>query len=93
MAWKQHPTAKTLSPECKLTVEDVEDLIRARNKARRSRNFTLADKLLFGEKNSGTNSQACHILFFFFGHEPPRNRPHADHDAPTKKRKNYVFCR
>ena len=46
MAWKQHPTAKTLSPECKLTVEDVEDLIRARNKARRSRNFNLADKLL-----------------------------------------------
>lgn len=46
MAWKQHPTAKTLSPECKLTVEDVESVIRARNKARRSRNFNLADKLL-----------------------------------------------
>jgi len=38
--------ASAISPECKLTAQGIEDLIRKRNQARRARNFSLADKLL-----------------------------------------------
>ena len=44
--WRQHPAASAISPGCKLTAEDIEGLIKKRNKARRARNFALADKLL-----------------------------------------------
>ena len=50
-AWRQHPAASSISAECKLSAEDIEGLIKRRNKARRSRNYNLADKLL-GELQS-----------------------------------------
>ena len=51
-AWRQHPAASKISPDCKLTAEDIEGLIKKRNKARRARNFALADKLLSDLKSN-----------------------------------------
>ena len=51
-AWRQHPAASKISPGCKLTAEDIEGLIKRRNKARRARNFALADKLLSDLKSN-----------------------------------------
>lgn len=45
-AWKQHADSTTISSDCKLTADDIENLIKKRNKARRSRNFSLADEIL-----------------------------------------------
>ena len=51
-AWRQHPAAAAIPPNCKLTAEEIEGLIKKRNKARRARNFALADKLLSDLKSN-----------------------------------------
>ena len=51
-AWSQHPAAAAISPNCKLTAEDIDGLIKKRNKARRARDFALADKILSDLKSN-----------------------------------------